>query len=201
MGINLQKGQKISLEKDAPGLSKVIMGLGWDINKTKKPSGGGFFSKLFSAAEEAFDLDAACIMLTKNGKFENMVYFSNLRSPDGSITHTGDNLTGEGEGDDEQIIVDLKNVPANIHTLVFAVTIYKAKERKQDFGQVQNAFVRMVNEANNQEIAKFSLSSSYPGMTSMIMAELTREDDGWKMSAVGSGSNAGSLHEVTNSYK
>ncbi len=200
MGINLQKGQKISLEKESPGLSKVIMGLGWDINKNKN-SGGGFFNKLFSQQNSAFDLDAACIMLNDTGKLENMVYYSNLKSPDGSITHTGDNLTGEGEGDDEQIIVDLKNVPSNIQKLVFAVSIFQSKERKQDFGQVENAFVRMIDQAKNSEIAKYNLSSSYPGMTSMILAEVSRENNGWTMAAVGEASKAGSLHEVSQHYK
>jgi tellurium resistance protein TerD len=199
MGINLQKGQTISLEKEAPGLSKVIMGLGWDIKKA--PGSGGFFSKLFSTPDAAFDLDAACLMLNPGGKNEFMVYYSNLKSPDGSINHSGDNLTGAGEGDDEQIIVDLKSVPANIQKLIFAVTIFQAKERKQDFGQVENAFVRMVNASNNNEIARYNLSSSYPGMTSMILAEVTREGNGWKMAALGESSKAGSLHEVAEQYK
>ena len=199
MGINLQKGQTISLAKEAPGLSKVIMGLGWDIKKKSTP--GGFFSKLFSAADADVDLDAACLMLNQSGKLEFMVYYSNLKSPDGSIVHSGDNLTGEGEGDDEQIIVDLKSVPRNINKLVFAVTIFQAKDRKQDFGQVENAFVRMVNASNNNEIARYSLSSGYPGMTSMILAEVYRENDEWRMSAVGEGSQVDSLHKLSERYK
>lgn len=203
MGINLQKGQTISLEKESPGLTKVIMGLGWDINKKK--NSGGFFSKLFSPADAPFDLDAACLMLNQRGKLEFMVYYSNLKSPDGSISHSGDNLTGQGDGDDEQIVVDLKNVPLNIKKLVFAVTIFQAKERKQDFGQVENAFVRMVNIYNN-EIVRYRLNSSFPGLTSMILAEVYRENsvppgNEWKIKAIGEGSKEGSLHELAERYK
>jgi len=199
MGINLQKGQSISLEKEAPGLSKVTMGLGWDTNKNK-PS-GGFLSKMFAAAPSAFDLDAACLMLNQNGKLEFMVYFGQLNSPDGSIKHSGDNLTGEGQGDDEKINVDLSSVPQNISKLIFAVTIFQAKDRKQDFGQVANAYVRMVNSGNNAEISRYNLSTGYPGMTSMLLAELHLENNQWKMTALGEGSKAASLVELSQSYK
>lgn len=200
MSINLQKGQRISLAKEAPGLSKVIMGLGWDINQNKS-KGGGFFSKLFSGPPAAFDLDAACIMLNDSGKFENMVYYSNLRSSDSSIIHTGDNLTGEGEGDDEQIIVDLNKVSANISKLVFVVNIFQAIQRKQDFSMVENAFVRLVDAASNKEIAKYNLSDSYPDMTAMTLAEVFRSDNGWDMQASGKPSKVSSLHEMSEQYK
>lgn len=203
MGINLQKGQKISLSKEAPNLSKVIMGLGWDVRKNTQQKSGGFLSGMFGggSAGANFDLDAACVMLNENNKVYDFVYFGNLKSRCNSVIHTGDNLTGDGDGDDEQIIVELNRVPQDVKKLIFLVTIYQAQSRKQDFGMVENAFVRMVNTNNNAEIAKYNLSENYPGKTTMVLAEIYRHNNEWKMGAIGEGTTDGSLSEAINKYK
>ncbi|MDR2141105.1 MAG: TerD family protein [Deltaproteobacteria bacterium] len=165
MGINLVKGQKINLQKDSGGgLTKVIMGLGWDPVKAGK----------------SIDLDASCALFDEQKKPLDLVYFGQLKSKDGSITHTGDNLTGEGEGDDEQIIVDLQKVPANVKFLVFTVNSYQG----QSFNEVANAFCRLVDGTNNQEIAKYTLSGG-GAHTGLIMAKLYRHQGEWKMHALG----------------
>lgn len=199
MGINLEKGQRISLSKEAPGLTKLMCGLGWDV---KKSAGGGVFGA-FSNTQNC-DLDASVLCLDSNDKVNdiaNVVYFGNLRHKSGAITHLGDNLTGEGAGDDEQIIVDLPQLPLEIAKLVFTVNIYESVARKQDFGQVQNAFVRIVNMSNNQEIAKYNLSGlQYAGMTGMIMAEVYRHNNEWKMAAIGNGVKVNGLGELVQTY-
>ncbi|NEV64753.1 TerD family protein [Thiorhodococcus minor] len=177
MGINLQKGQKISLEKEAGGgLSKIVMGLGWDAAKGK----GGMLGGLFGGGGGSIDLDASCLMFDDGGNLTDTVWFRQLRSKDGSIQHTGDNLTGEGEGDDEQIIVDLTAVPAGIKSLVFTVNNFTG----QDFSQVENAFCRIVNGANDSEIARYDLSCQ-GGHNAMIMAKVYRHGGEWKMHAIG----------------
>ncbi|MFN6535578.1 MAG: TerD family protein [Nostoc sp. EkiNYC01] len=199
MGINLQKGQRISLSKEAPGLTKLMCGLGWD---TTKPSGGGFFGA-FSNTQDC-DIDASVICLDENGKIaniSNLIYFGNLSHKSGAITHLGDNLTGAGEGDDEQIIVDLARLPKEIVKLVFTVNIYDCIARKQEFAQVKNAFVRLVNTSNNQELAKYNLSGSeYKGMTGMIMAEIYNHNSEWKMAAIGNGINVNGLEGLVKVY-
>ncbi|MBW4671943.1 MAG: TerD family protein [Cyanomargarita calcarea GSE-NOS-MK-12-04C] len=199
MGINLQKGQRISLEKVAPGLTKLMCGLGWDVPKR---SGGGFFGA-FSNSQNC-DLDASVICLDQNGKVRdmtNLVYFGNLSHKSGAITHLGDNLTGAGEGDDEQILVDLARLPKEIAKLVFMVNIYDCIGRKQDFAQVQKAFVRLVNTSNNEELAKYNLSGSeYKGMTGMIMAEIYNHNNEWKMGAIGNGVSVNGLEGLVQSY-
>jgi len=180
MAISLSKGQKISLQKEAPGLTKVIIGLGWDIKKTDT----GF----------DFDLDASCFMLGENEKIpsENyFIFYNNLKSPDGAVEHTGDNRTGVGEGDDEQIKVDLNKVSQQIKKIVFVVTIHDAKNRKQNFGQISNAYIRLINEETGQEVARYDLSEDYSTETAMLMAELYRHNNEWKMSAIGAGYNEG----------
>jgi len=183
MPISLAKGQKISLTKEVgSSLSKVIMGVGWDM-ATAKSSGGGLFSSLFSGGskqQDSIDLDASCIMFDEQRNPIDVVYFGQLHSKDGSITHSGDNLTGEGDGDDEQIIVDLSRIPNNVHTLIFTVSSF----RGQTFDEVANAFCRIVNASNYQEIAKYSLSSQGPH-TAQIMAKLYRHSGEWKMAALG----------------
>ncbi|PSO49264.1 MAG: stress protein [Cyanobacteria bacterium SW_9_44_58] len=195
MGINLQKGQRISLKKEAPSLTRLMCGLGWDIIER---------SGIGSMFQTDFDLDASVLCLNENDKLKgnsNVVYFGNLSHQSGAITHLGDNLTGEGEGDDEQIIVDLPNIPSQISKLVFVVTIYDAVKRKQDFSQVENAFVRLVDLGNNQEIARYTLSGNdYQGRTTMLLAEVYRYDDEWKMAAVGNGLELNGLQEVVNYY-
>lgn len=180
MGVSLQKGQKISLEKEAGGsLSRIIMGLGWDACNTQPKS---FFGGLFGggAGTEDVDLDASCILFDEQGNTQDVVWFRQLTSRDGSIRHTGDNRTGEGDGDDEQIMVDLSRIPANIKSLVFTVSNYTG----QDFSLVQNAFCRIVNQANKAEIARYDLSCQ-GSHTAMIMAKIYRHNDEWKMHAIG----------------
>lgn len=199
MGINLQKGQRISLSKEAPGLTKLMCGLGWDVAKR---SGGGLFGA-FSNTQEC-DLDASVICLDQNGKVRDaadVVFYRNLSHKSGAITHLGDNLTGAGAGDDEQILVDLALLPKQITKLVFTVNIYDCIARKQDFAQVQNAFVRLVNTSNNQELAKYNLSGSeYKGMTGMIMAEIYNHNNEWKMAAIGNGVSVNGLDGLVKTY-
>lgn len=174
MTINLQKGQKISLSKEAgTTLSKIIMGLGWDAKKS-----GGFFS--FGGGSQSIDLDASCVMFDTQHKAVDTVYFGHLKSKDGSVLHTGDNLTGEGEGDDEQIIVDLSKIPENVVALVFTVNSFTG----QTFDKVNNAYCRLVNSSNKQEVARYTLSAQ-GSHTAQIMAKLYRHDGEWKMHAIG----------------
>ena len=196
MAINLKKGLRISLKKVAPGLTKVMCGLGWDVSESK-----GLFG-LFKAND--FDLDASVLCLTNKDKLKSksdVVYYRNLEHSSGAITHQGDNLTGEGDGDDEQILVDLTRLPDDILKLVFVVNIYKARQRQQSFGQVKNAFVRLVNLNDNKEIARYSLlGEEYGGKTGMILAEVYRDQEEWKMEAVGKGFMVNGLQEITNQY-
>jgi tellurium resistance protein TerZ len=174
MTVNLQKGQKISLEKEAGGaLARVTMGLGWDAIKK-----GGFFG--FGAKTESVDLDASCVMFDESNRPVDVVWFRQLKSRDGSIVHTGDNRTGAGEGDDEQIIVDLSRVPPNVKSLVFTVNSFTG----QNFSQVENAFCRIVNTSNQQEVARYDLSVQ-GSHTAQIMAKLYRHNGEWKMHAIG----------------
>ncbi|MFL6674664.1 MAG: TerD family protein [Massilia sp.] len=174
MTVNLQKGQKISLEKEAGGsLSKVTMGLGWDAIKSK-----GFFG--FGAKTESVDLDASCVMFDEANRPVDVVWFRQLKSKDGSIVHTGDNRTGAGEGDDEQIIVDLSRVPANVKSLVFTVNSFTG----QNFSQVENAYCRILNAANQQVVARYDLSVQ-GSHTAQVMAKLYRHGGEWKMHAIG----------------
>ncbi|MDR2208684.1 MAG: TerD family protein [Azoarcus sp.] len=173
MAINLQKGQKISLEKEAgTSLSSVVMGLGWDAVKKK-----GFFG-LFSSAE--IDLDASCLMFDENKNLLDVVWFRQLKSRDGSIIHTGDNRTGDGEGDDEQIIVALNQVPANVKSLIFTVNSFTG----QNFSQVENAFCRLCDQSTGKEIARYELSVQ-GNHSAQIMAKVYRHDNEWKMHAIG----------------
>jgi tellurium resistance protein TerZ len=174
MTVNLQKGQKISLDKEAGGaLSRVTMGLGWDAIKSK-----GFFG--FGAKTESVDLDASCVMFDEANRSVDVVWFRQLKSRDGSIVHTGDNRTGAGDGDDEQITVDLSQVPANVKSLVFTVNSFTG----QNFSQVENAYCRVINAANQQEVARYDLSVQ--GVhTAQIMAKLYRHNGEWKMHAIG----------------
>ena len=196
MSINLQKGQRISLKKEAPNLTRVMCGLGWDVAKKD----GGFFSSF----SPDFDLDAFVICLNDQQKLNSksdIIYFGNLRHSSGAITHLGDNLTGEGAGDDEQIIVDLPTIPAKISKLLFMVNIYDSKKRKQEFSQVQNAFVRLVDLSNNREIARYQLSGNeYENKTGLVLGEVYRHNDEWKMAAIGNGFNANGIGEIAQRY-
>jgi len=179
MGVSLSKGGNVSLTKQAPGLTAVLVGLGWDERTT---------------SGQAFDLDASALMLTPNGRVlsdAHFVFFNNLLSPDGSVEHTGDNLTGAGEGDDEQIKVDLSRVPAEVDRIVFPVSIYEADNRRQNFGQVRNAFIRVVNSADGAELTRYDLSEDASSETAMIFGELYRYSGDWKFRAVGQGYSSG----------
>lgn len=174
MAVNLQKGQKISLNKEAGGdLNKVVMGLGWDAVKKK-----GFLG--FGSREQEIDLDASCLLFDDKGALSDAVWFRQLRSQDGSIQHTGDNRTGDGDGDDEQIIVDLARVPAHIKSLVFTVNSFTG----QNFSQVANAFCRIVNADNGHELARYDLSVQ-GSHSAQIMAKIYRHNGEWKMHAIG----------------
>jgi stress response protein SCP2 len=162
---------------------------------------GGLFGGGSSVAN--VDCDASVIMLGANDKLQNnkdVIYFGNLRSNDGSVQHSGDNLTGDGDGDDEQIIIDLSRVPANIQKLVFVVNIYDCIKRKQHFGMIQNAFIRVVNPTTNQELLHYNLTDNYSGLTCLVTGEIYRHGNEWKFAAIGSGTNAASLSEVVRSY-
>ena len=195
MSISLQKGQKVSLSKENAGLSKVVIGLGWDeVQKAK----GGFFAK----KPKPIDCDASALLLI-NGRLtnkEDIIYFGNLRHKSGTIQHMGDNLTGAGEGDDEQIMVDLANVPAEYDRIVLVVNIDQAVQRNQHFGMVENAFIRLVDGRNNNEMCKYNLTENYSGMTAMIFGEVYRHNGEWKFNAIGQGTNDPGLGELANRY-
>ncbi len=180
MPISLKKGQKVDLTKSNPSLSKIVVGLGWDTNKYDGTT--------------AFDLDASAFLLNATDKVSNdadFVFYSNLAHASGCVKHLGDNLTGEGDGDDEQLLVDLSLVPAGIQKIDFAVTIYEADERKQNFGQVSNAFIRIVNEATGEELIRYDLGEDFSIETSVVVGELYRNDNEWKFNAIGSGFQGG----------
>ncbi len=179
MGVSLNKGGNVSLSKEAPGLTAVIVGLGWDPRTT-------------SGAD--FDLDASALMCNTSGKIlsdRHFVFFNNLTSPDDSVEHSGDNLTGGGDGDDEQIKVNLAAIPAECDKVVFPVSIYEAESRGQNFGQVRNAFIRIVNQSGGIEIARYDLSEDASSETAMVFGELYRNGSEWKFRAVGQGYAAG----------
>jgi tellurium resistance protein TerD len=179
MSVSLSKGGNVSLSKEAPGLSAVNIGLGWDARTTSGTD---------------FDLDASALLVNTTGKIlsdQYFIFFNNLTSPDGSVEHTGDNLTGEGEGDDEMIKVNLATVPGEVDKIVFAVSIYDAEARSQSFGQVRNAFIRVVNQAGGTEIARYDLTEDASTETAMIFGEVYRNASEWKFRAVGQGYSTG----------
>ena len=179
MGVSLSKGGNVSLTKEAPGLTAVLVGLGWEARTT-------------TGAD--FDLDASAILTSETGKVvsdKDFVFYNNLKSVDGSVEHTGDNLTGEGEGDDEIIKVNLATVPAGVAKIVFPVSIYEAESRLQSFGQVRNAYIRIVNQANGQEIARYDHTEDASTETAMVFGELYRNGAEWKFRAIGQGYASG----------
>jgi tellurium resistance protein TerD len=179
MSISLAKGGNLSLSKEAPGLSKIIIGLGWDTRSTDG---------------QAFDLDASAFLLKEGDKVRtdaDFIFYNQLKSSDGSVEHTGDNTTGEGEGDDESIKFDLSRVPPEVQKVAVAVTIHDAEARRQNFGMVANAFIRVVNEANNGELARYDLTEDASTNTAMIFGELYRHGPEWKFRAVGQGYDGG----------
>jgi len=179
VGVSLSKGGNVSLSKEAPGLTAVTVGLGWDVRSTPGTD---------------FDLDASAIACKADGKVlsdQHFIFFNNLKSPDGSVEHTGDNLTGVGEGDDEQIKVNLAAVPPECDKINFPVSIYEAETRGQNFGQVRNAFIRVVNQADGSELTRYDLSEDASTETAMVFGELYRNGDEWKFRAIGQGYASG----------
>ncbi|WP_315115798.1 TerD family protein [uncultured Clostridium sp.] len=180
MGITLQKGQKVDLTKSNPGLKKVLVGLGWDVNKY---DGGS-----------DFDLDAAAFLLDNSGRVnsdQDFVFYNNTNHPSGGVIHMGDNLTGQGDGDDEQIKIELSNVPAEIMKIDFTVTIHDAEARKQNFGQVSNAYIRVLNGETGEELIRYDLGEDFSIETAVVVAELYRNGSEWKFNAIGSGFQGG----------
>jgi len=179
MAVNLGKGGNVSLNKEEPGLKKILVGLGWDVRTT---DGGDF------------DLDASLFMLSSTGKVRNdhdFIFYNNLRSMDGSVEHTGDNRTGAGDGDDEMIKIDLEKLPHDINKLVIGVTIHDADAKRQNFGMVESAFIRIVNQDNNREIVRYDLSEDMSTETAMLFGEVYRHSGEWKFRAIGQGFKGG----------
>ncbi len=203
MSVNLSKGQKVNLSKQRSGLSKVMVGLGWD--EVQQSTG---FLGLFKSKPQDIDCDAFAILLGYDGKLINhaselkacTVFFNNLRWPNGSIQHMGDNLTGAGEGDDEQIFVDLNNVPQNVGGIVFAVNIYEAFKRNQHFGMIRNAFIRVVDYDRQTELCRFNLSENYYNQTALIAGSLVRTNEGWEFRTDGTAARVGSLVDVVSAF-
>ncbi|MCI9493596.1 MAG: TerD family protein [Lachnospiraceae bacterium] len=180
MPINLTKGQKVDLTKGNPGLKSIMVGLGWDVNQ-------------FDSGAD-FDLDAAAFMLGQNGKCpteKEFIFYGNLEHSSGAVKHMGDNLTGEGEGDDEQIQIDLTMVPPNVEKIAFTVTIYDSDVRRQNFGQVSNSFIRIVDDSNGQELIRYDLGEDFSIETAVVVGELYRHNGEWKFNAIGSGFQGG----------
>lgn len=185
MAISLQKGQRVSLSKESKeGLDRVIVGLGWD--EARQPQTKGFLASLFGG---------------KLRNWKDVVYFGALRHGSGAVQHMGDNLTGAGEGDDEQIVIELDKVPAQYDRIVVVVNIFRAEARHQHFGMIENAFIRIVDARNNQELCRFNLSEHYDGMTAMIFGEVYRHGNEWKFNAIGQATTDPSLQALSKRYQ
>ena len=199
MGVSLKKGQKINLVKsDGRKLTKLMVGLGWDA--AEQPS--GFFSRLFNGKID-IDCDAS-VFLCQGGKFvenDDLVYFGNLEHHTHAVKHMGDNLTGEGDGDDEEIYVDLTKLPNEYDKLIFVVNVYKGMEREQHFGMIKNAFIRVVDNENNEELCRFNLTEDYSGMLSMIAGEVYKRGNDWKFNAIGNGTKDINLTELSKHFR
>lgn len=201
MSINLVKGQKIDLTKSNAGLSSILVGLGWD---PAERSGGGMLGGLFGGKTAQVDCDASVLLLDANNKLRSkadLIYFGNLRNQNSSIIHQGDNLTGDGEGDDEQILLDLNNIPQEVKKAIFVVNIYDCVKRKQDFGMIKNAFIRIVDATGNKELCKYNLTESYAGKTTLVVGEIYRHGSEWKFGAIGEGTNEPGLREIVARYQ
>ena len=180
MPINLSKGQKVSLTKDNPGLNNILVGLGWDVNAFDSGT--------------SFDLDASVFIADASGKCpseQEFIFYGNKEHSSGAVKHMGDNTTGEGEGDDEQIHIELNKVPANLEKIAFTVTIYEAEQRHQNFGQVSNAYIRIIDEATNTELVRFDLGEDFSIETAVVVGELYKNNGEWKFNAIGSGFQGG----------
>ena len=190
MAINLMKGQKVDLTKGNASLKTIVAGLGWDTNKYD----GGF----------DFDLDASAFLIGENGKVitqEDFIFYGNLIHKSGAVEHMGDNRTGEGEGDDEQIKVNLQQIPSNIQKVVFTVTIYEAEKRKQNFGQISNAYIRIINDDDNKELIRYDLGEDFSIETAIVVGEIYRHNGEWKFNAIGEGTEDKSIQEMRERYE
>lgn len=195
--ISLVKGQKIDLTKGNAGLTKVVVGLGWDPVKQSR----GFFGMKKQAN---IDCDASALLLNENGKLEdekNLVCFYNKTSPFNAVVHSGDNVTGEGDGDDEQIEIDLTKVPQDVSKILVVVNIYDCMNRKQDFGMIQSAYIRVLNGFDSKELVKFNLTDNYAGKTALICGELYRHNGEWKFTAIGEGTHSAHINQLAEQYK
>ena len=190
MSVSLVKGQKINLSKEVSGLDKVVVGLGWDAAKK------GIFGMTPN-----IDCDASAIILGENEVYKEVVYYHNVKAENGCVYHHGDNLTGDGDGDDEQITVDLKSMPSSVTKIIFVVNIYACESRRQDFGMIKNAFIRLVDKSTGKEICKYNLSEDYKGKTAMIFAEVYKKDNEWKFNAIGQGTTDKTIGELTMRYR
>lgn len=204
MSINLSKGQKINLSKESAGLSQIMVGLGWD----EVQQNTGLLGALFGSKPEDIDCDAFAIMLGYDGKLlhhtndlkECTVFFNNLSDPYRSIVHQGDNLTGAGEGDDEQIFVDLNRVPSDVGAIVFAVNIYEAFKKNQHFGMLRNAFIRVVDHQRGRELCRFDLNDNYNNMTALVAGTIVRGENGWEFVTDGQAARLESLVDVVAAF-
>lgn len=198
MAVNLQKGQKVDLRKsDGSALRRVMVGLGWD--EVKKP--GGLFGGLFSFTQD-IDCDATAFLCV-GGKLrglDDIVYFGNLKHKSGCVRHMGDNLTGAGEGDDEQIYVELSSLPSQYDKVIFVVNIYKARERHQHFGMIRNAFIRICDDETHNELCKYNLSENYDDMTAMIFGEIYLRNGQWRFNAIGQATKDNSIEELARRF-
>lgn len=208
MSISLVKGQKISLTKENEGLSEIAVGLGWDEYTPKKEKGlKGFFKAMSeSTSHDSIDCDATAFLL-RNGKLRSSsrtideVSYRNGRAENNCVTHSGDNLTGAGDGDDETIYVDLDKVPQDVDRIIFVVNIYQAFSRRQNFGMIENAFIRVYNRENNEELCKYDLTDDYKGMTALVCGEIYRDSNEWKFNAIGNGTHDKSIDDLRKRYE
>jgi stress response protein SCP2 len=202
MSVNLQKGQKVDLTKGNAGLRRVMIGLGW--GEAPQPS-GGFLSGLFGSKKpkEEIDCDAIAFLLDANGRLRNKtdaIFFGNLEHYSKCVKHMGDNLTGGGGGDDEQMFIDLSNLPSQYEKIVVLVSIYKANQKNQHFGMIQDAFIRLVDADTNKELFIYNLSEKYPGMVAMVFGEIYRHNGEWKFGAIGEGLQASFVADLGAKY-
>lgn len=202
MSVNLQKGQKVDLTKGNAGLRRVMVGLGWD--EAEQPQASGLFGSLFGGGQKQdIDCDAIAFLLDSNAKIarrSDVVFFNNLRHDSGCVIHQGDNLTGAGDGDDEQIMIDLAGLPSRYDRVVILVSIYQATDRKQQFGMIKNAFIRLVDADTNKELCIYNLSENYQGMTAMIFGEVYRYNGEWKFNAIGQPLQIWSVAQLAERY-
>ena len=189
MAITLSKGQKVSLTKGNPGLKHIVVGLGWDTNKYD----GGF----------DFDLDSAAFLLDENGKVNadtDFVFYNNLKHSSGAVEHLGDNLTGEGDGDDEQIIVDLKDLPSDVDRIIFTVNIFRGRRKGQSFDKIENAFIRVVDDRDDTELVHYNLTENFKGMHSVVAGEIYLHNGEWRFAAIGEGFNTDDIDELASRF-